>query len=271
MLEQELTNAQAFVQEMLLAYEVLENETIKCHDVQETSPTENETEAIRYHVIRHILDEAPQILRWFFDEDVTLNEPEEFVMLPNNRILISGQWVCFYHERTYTIEAIFSFWIRNDELRLNLLSYSPFGWADWISPWESHNQHAWVRHHELETVPVRFYWMGGDRDEVGYNIEYLTGETFSEELAYHAQNHLNRRIVDAWFVGRILYVNLHHSEPMRMSSGTFGEYAMYTTLVSSMVSVPDIDALVIMVNGQREATIGGHGMTFRDIYLINSF
>ena len=65
--------------------------------------------------------------------------------------------------------------------------------------------------------------MGGDWDETGCVVEYLDGETFSEELAYFALKYLGRRIVNAWFVGRVLYVNLHHSEPMAISSGTFGE------------------------------------------------
>lgn len=86
---------------------------------------------------------------------------------------------------------------------------------------------------------------------------------------YHARLHLNRIIADVWFVGRIMYVNLHRSEPMRMSSGTFGEYVMYLSFISSMASVPDIDVLVIMVDGEREATVGGHGMSFRDVYFID--
>ena len=41
---------------------------------------------------------------------------------------------------------------------------------------------------------------------------------------------------------------------------------MYSTFVLSMASIPDIDVLVILVYGQREAIIGGHGLPFRDIY-----
>lgn len=225
---------------------------------------------LHYRVIERVLEVAPESLRYVFDEDVELNEPGDFVILPRNRILISGQWFCMRTGMTYTIEAIFSFWQHYGEIQMRLLSYSPYGWGDgWRSPWGSPNRHSWVRYHELESVPVRFYRMDANSFEAWYNVEYLNGETFSEELAYHTLRHLNRRIVDAWFVGRILYVNLHHSEPMAMSSGTTGEYIMYSTLVSSMASVPGIDALVILIDGQREATIGGHGMSFNDIYLIN--
>jgi len=250
MLEQELTAAQQLIHEMLLE-------------------AEEPTDPIHYRVIQHILDVAPERLRRVFDENVELNEPESFVILPNDRIWVSGQWVCHHFGMTYTIEAIFSFWVQNNEIWLELLSYSPFGYRRWRDPYESPNSHSWVRYHELEIVPVRFYGMGGEWHEVWYDVEYLSGAAFSEELAYHALKRLNRRIVDAWFVGRILYVNLHHSEPMAMSSGTFGELVMYSTLVSSMASVPGIDALVILVDGRREAEIGGHGLPFKDIYLVN--
>jgi len=221
-------------------------------------------------ILQRILDIAPERLAYVFNENIELNPPEYFVFLPNNRILISGEWFCTHFEIHHTIEAIFGFWLWNDEINLELRSYAPFGWDGWRDPWHSPNSHSWVRHHTLETVPVRFYGMGGDWDEIWYNVEDLNGENFAEELAHYAFQRLNRRIVDAWFVGTILYVNLHHNEPMRMSSGTFGEFAMYSTLVSSMASVPGIDALVIMVDGQREATFGGHGATFSDIYLINA-
>ena len=272
---QEINDGQEFIHELLLTNEVLKAETQNLlWEMEELQAemaglqAEEPIDPMHYRVIQQILAVAPEMLRQVFDEEVELNPPEDFIMLPNNHIMVSGQWFCTYNEMPITLYAIFGYWLWQDEIRLDLLSYSPFWIGYWRSPWESPNNHSWVRYHALETVPVRFYWMGGDGDEFGYNVEYLDGETFPEQLAYYALKHLNRRIVDAWFVGTILYVNLHHSEPMRMSSGTFGEWAMYTTLVSSLSSVPSIDALVIMVDGHRESTFGGHGMPFQDIYLI---
>jgi len=274
-LGQELNTAHEVIHRVLLVHEALEDELealrAATEEPQSKEPQPDEpTAAICHRVIEHILDIAPGRIRELFNEDVAFNPPEEFILLPNNRILINGQWVCSHSEMIYTLEAIFSFWEWNNEIWVELLSYSPFGWGDWRTPWESPNIHSWVRYHELETVPVRFHWMGGDWDDVGYDVRYLNGENFTEELVYHAQKYLNRIITDAWFVGRILYVNLHHSEPMRMSSGTFGEFVMYYTLVSSMASVPGIDALVIMVDGQRESIFGGHGAAFSDIYLVGN-
>ena len=266
---QEINAGQEFIHELLLANDILEADARLLREEIEMLQAKEPIDPIHYRVIQQILDVAPERLRQVFDEEVELSAPEDFIMLPDRRILIRGQWFCAYTEMPYTLEAIFSYWLWEDEIRLSLLGYSPFGWVGWRYPWESPNNHSWVRQHTLEMVPVRFYWMGGDWDEVGYNVEYLNGENFPEELAYYAFKHLNRIIVDAWFVDTILYVNLHHSEPMRMSSGTFGEWAMYTTLVNSLYSVPGIDALVVLVDGQREATFGGHGMPFRDIYLVN--
>ena len=266
LLAQEYTAAQEIINEMLIAAYEPPGEDIQAEpdDVSEEDPADD----IYSHVFQHILDVAPERLREFFDEDVNFDSPENFVMLSNDRVLISGQWVCSRTEIHYTLEAIFGFWFWNDETNVYILSYAPFGW-DWRSPWWSPNRHSWVRHHELETVPIRFYWVGGDWPENGYDVAYLNGENFAEELAYFTLQYLGRRIVDAWFVDRILYVNLHHREPMAMSSGTFGEMVMYSTLVASMASVPGIDVLVILVDGQREATIGGHGLPFRDIYFTN--
>jgi len=274
MLRQELDEVQESFHDMLLVQASLDAEIqegkIQKDELQAELEAMKLVDLTHYRVLQHISDVAPEILWYFFDEDVELNDPDEFVMLPNNRILISGQWFCEYHEMMHAIEAIFWYRIRNDEIWLDLLVYSPFEWASWRDPWESYfHRYSWVRTHELETVPVRFHWIDGDGVTTGYNTEYISGENFTEELAYHALQHLNRIIIDAWFVGRILYVNLHHSEPMRMSSGTFGEYVMSSTLISSMSSVPGIDALVILVDGQRGATFGGHGAAFMDIYLIS--
>ena len=262
-LEQELTIALEYIHELLILQEPLEQEPLEA-EIQEMP--END---IHYRVIRLILDYAPKRLREVFDQDIKLDEPDDFVLLPRNRILISGEWFCVHTDMTYTVEAIFNFRLRYDEIRLSLLCYDPFGRGEWRNPWDSPNKHRWVRYHELETVPMRFYSMGSDWGEIDYIVEYLNGDTFSEKLAYYSLKHLNRRIVDAWFVGRILYVNLHHSEPMAMGNGTFGELVRYSTLVLSMASVPNIEALVILVDGQREATVGGHGMSFRDVYLTN--
>jgi len=268
-IRQELTAAQEALHEMQFTHDMQRLDILGLLKEIEELQAGEPIDPVHYRAMQYILDVTPERLRCVFDEDVELNASEDFVMLPNNRILISGEWVCPHFETTYTLEAIFRFWVQDDEISLSLLSYSPFGWADWRDPWESPNRHSWVRHHALETVPIRFYEMGANWGDFWYNVEYLNGETFSDELAYQALQHLNRIIIDAWFVGRILYVNLHRSEPIRMSSGTFGEFAMYSTLVSSMASVPGIDALVILVDGQRESWYGGHGASFKDIYLIN--
>ena len=140
---------------------------------------------------------------------------------------------------------------------------------------QSPNQWNWRREHALETVPVRFYdrywdWGGPGQHYIEYTTEYLNGENFAQELAYFTQLHLDRQIIDAWFVGRVLYVNLHFNEPMRISGGTTGETVRRATLLGSLGSIPEIDALVVLVGGTREAEFGGHGFAFSDIYLVNN-
>jgi len=289
-LGQELAATQGHLYEVLLATTMPTTElTQHPHNVLEEEPQEEVQEEpkekfeephedvevfidpLHYRVVQHVLDVAPEMLWEIFNKDVELNEPESFIMLPNDRILISGQWFCTHFGITRTLDAIFQFSISwNDAIRLNLLNYSPFGWdTDWRTFRESSNRYSWVRYHELETVSVRFYGVDDLLNVTGYRVEYLSGEIFSEQLIYYTLQHLNRIIVDTWFVGRILYVNLHHNEVIRMSSGTTGEAMMASEFFLSMSSVPGIDALVIMIGGQREPYFGGHGKAFRDIYLIN--
>lgn len=249
----------------------LHNEIAMLLDELWQEPSGDASNPEHERVIEYVLRLAPERLREVFDEDVTLNPPEEFVFLPRNRILVSGQWYCSVYEIDVTLDAIFSYSLWDDRLSVSLRSYAPFGRDDWEwgEPWYSPNRHWWDREHSLEIVPVRFYDMCPNTFETTYITEYLSGEAFAGEFAYFAYKHLNRIIADAWFVDTILYVNLHRNESMRMSSGTTGEYIFYRTLLYSIASVPGIDAFVVMIDGWREATFGGHGAAFRDIYLIN--
>jgi len=269
-LERELAIALELTHEMSLVHTDLEAETQILRKDLEELQAEELYDPIYYRAIQLILDRAPEMLGNVFNEDVELNAPEDFIMLPSNRILIRGQWFCTHDERSHTVEAIFRFTLGNDHMSLSLLNYSQYGQVLKI-PADPGRSSLLVRHHELETVPVRFYEMGGEERGVylHYDVEYLNGETFSEELAYYTLKHLNRRIIDLWFRDRIMYVNLHHREPRRMRNGTFGEYQRYSALVTSMASVPGIDAFVILVNGHRESNYGSHGASFRDIYFLN--
>ena len=104
-LEQELTIALELIHELLILQEPLEAET------QEMPASD-----VHYRVIQLISDYAPERLREVFDQDIKLDEPDDFVLLPRNRILISGEWFCVHTDMTYTVEAIFNFWLRYDEI-----------------------------------------------------------------------------------------------------------------------------------------------------------
>ena len=253
----ELAAAHEFVYELQLIEEEYEIEEYE-YEIEPYS-----------HIVQHILEHAPAIVRELTGEDVELGSPEDFVMLLNNRILVNVTRYIGYHFGFESSEVVFRFWeLEGGELQLELVSHGFGGW--WLAGGESPNQWSWVRTHELELVPIRFYspfteWF----QETEYTTEYIDGANFVEGLVYYAQMHLDRRVMDAWFAGRVLYINLHFDEPLRMGGGTFGEVMRHDTLVASMASVPGIDALVIMVGGRREAYFGGHGMAFSDIYLVN--
>jgi len=219
-------------------------------------------------VIEHILHYAPDILTQAWGTEVTLSPPEEFVILPDNHILVRGQWTCYHTGMTITMDAIFHYSVGWDGWTvIRLMLYAPVGWwSESFTPWHAPDWQP--RYHTMETVPVRFYDMCPNTFESWYVTEYLSGETFAEELAYFAYMHLDRIISDVWFTGRLMYINLHPSEQRRMAGGTTGETIRYSTLVDSLSSVPDIDAFIILINGHPGVYFGGHGFHFSDVYLI---
>ncbi|MCL1997795.1 MAG: hypothetical protein FWG65_03415 [Turicibacter sp.] len=262
--------------QMSLEVEILQAELA---EVRKTSILAEETpheEDVYFHMRQSAYENAAAILREIVGEDVIISPMEDFVVLPDWRIWVSGEWetgVAAF-TRPATIEAIFSYW---GDRGLQLETYTPFGyagtWRPYLQTWQ--NFGLWRRSHEhaLESVPVRFYslFWGDVGEEMRYTTEYLDGESFSERLAQYAEKHLNRRIIDAWFTqnGRVLYVNLHTLEPRRMSSGTTGEMEMYLSLLHTLASVPNIEMFVILVDGRSESWVGGHSGSFRDIYFVD--
>ena len=264
----ELAAALDTISELSYKRDMLENQL---QIILEPPLTQQNEQQVR--MFEHILEYAPDVLGELIGSDVELNSPDSFILLGNNRVLVSGRVMLEDFPYQY-IEAIFGFWLGNQiSMRLYMFSYGFIG--DWFIPAvQSPNQWNWRREHPLETVAVRFYdrywdWGGLRQHYLEYTTEYLNGENFAQEIAYFTRLHLDRHIIDAWFVGRVLYINLHFNEPMRMSGGTTGETVRYATLLGSLGSIPEIDALVILVGGTREATFGGHGFAFSDIYLVN--
>jgi len=264
--------------QMSLEVEILQAELA---EVRKTSILAEETpheEDVYFLMRQSAYENAAAILREIVGEDVIISPMEDFVVLPNWRIWVSGEWetgVAAF-TRPATIEAIFSYWGTDRGIQLEM--YTPFGyagtWRPYLQTWQDYG--LWRRSHEhaLMSVPVRFYnvyWSAESEETMRYTMEYLDGENFSEELARYAEKHLNRRITDAWFTrnGRILYVNLHTLEPRRMSGGTSGETHMYLSLVRTLASVPNIELFVILVDGRSESWVGGHGLSFQDIYFAD--
>jgi len=125
--------------------------------------------------------------------------------------------------------------------------------------------------HALDSVPMRFYQYDWDSDNFFYEIEYLDGANFAEELAHFAQEFWGRQVQNAWFEGRIMYVDVSISDQLHMLTGSVGELIMLRAFEKSLASVPEIDAFVILVHGTRWNWQSGHGFNFRDVYLVADF
>jgi len=274
---EQLSAANETVLQMSHEFEILQVEMAELQETQENLPFAEEEWDSRF-LQQAVYENAAAILSEIVDTEVLITADfEDFVVMPNrNLIWLFGEWESDVLGEV-TIEAFFRFWgAEMGVIAIELVMYSPFGWgAGWrthLPNWQDLGSWRRSREHALQSVPVRFYWVDwGGSEEMLHVTEYLDGENFSEELIRYAEMHLNRRITDAWFTdnGRILYVNLHFIEPMRMSSGTSGEMSMYHSLLQSLASVPNVELLVIMVDGMREPEFGGHGANFRDIYFTD--
>ena len=284
--------------------EVSETEQTETQEIQETesiaatlsdnpTPTAVTTEVSQeednfQRAVDYLVENAPAILGEIVGEEVQLAHADSFIRLPSRRhegqIFVTADWTptnanrSWLNEAEFTIEAIFSFSLSTEwAMSVTLQTYNPFGlydhdWRtrplnwDWV-PGAGIRQQT---DHVLDTVPVRIYEPDPDMNwrNFPYETVYLDGTNFAQELGAS----LGSRIESVWFDGRVMFVNLHLLEPFEMSmGGSMGDILRQHTFEMSLASVPEIDAFVVLVDNVLGHWVGGHGGTFRDVYLVADF
>lgn len=124
---------------------------------------------------------------------------------------------------------------------------------------------------ERELVPVRLYHYADETGEsfiFSHTEVHLSGANFVSEMIAAMDLDLDKQVMNMWFEGVSLYVDLD-PEGATLSRGTFGERVWYKELLLTVTSIPYVDRVVILVDGERESAFGSHGLQFADFYLVN--
>lgn len=134
--------------------------------------------------------------------------------------------------------------------------------VDGYSIWDRWNMQPQVtrgmwqgrRYVNAYNVDVRFYgivdWGGGAiAPPVYMNI---SGENFADEFIDLFQEHVGIKMLDMWFIGdKRLYVNLDAA--VMYAQGSAAGFAALVSMHRTLFSIPDVEEVVVLVEGQSEA------------------
>ena len=116
------------------------------------------------------------------------------------------------------------------------------------------------RYVEADVVTVRLYamvdWGGGETAE--WTEKDIPGENFFEEFIPLLHQHIGVKLLDAWYIGNRLYINWHLEDFLSM--GTSGEHSLYRALLMTLFSLPNVEEVVVLINGQSESGIDHMGV-----------
>jgi len=136
-------------------------------------------------------------------------------------------------------------------------------WDDWVSQpqmWRARREGR--RHVDTSTVDVHFYaivdW-GGSEYSIPVHVG-IPGETFADEFIRLFNQYVNTwnaiTMLDMWFIGdNRLYVNLCNTVMNAQGSAT--GFAVLVSLYRTLFSIPGVEEIVVLVEGQPEA-MGDH-------------
>jgi len=112
---------------------------------------------------------------------------------------------------------------------------------------------------DADVVTIRFYYHSLDIDpnvyslpeSFLYNSEEIYINNFRDELIRLMHEYTGIRILDLWFEGSKLYVDLHEDALRFINQGTAGSTISINILERTLASVPGITSFEMLLNGQR--------------------
>jgi len=118
------------------------------------------------------------------------------------------------------------------------------------------------RYVDADAVDVRFYGIvdwGGGQISPPINVS-IPGKSFVEEFVYLFNQYLGTwdivNMLDMWFIGGSrVYVNLDGN--VMIGQGSAGGFAISASLYKTLFSIPGVDEVIVLVDGQTEV-VGDH-------------
>ena len=269
-LQNEITQLQEVIAEQEGLIEELQAEMMVSTEVV------SEMEALQ----NDFMENAGAELSELMGVEVIFDDPEsiDFGLIDRGYVWAQGRWesdvdIPRNSPHPETVDTLFRYFVSQDGGISWFLQTYGFG-RGWGAG--NPNHRSWGagiqrRYLEMDVVLVRFYnfyTIDGWDENYGYVEEQISGQYFVEEMIESINRNLGRHVVDMWFVGSRLYVNLHPEENFS-TGGTFGERIWYEEMLLTFTSIPDIDEVVMLVGGVREAWVGTHGRRFADIYRVD--
>ena len=129
----------------------------------------------------------------------------------------------------------------------------------------------------METVAVRFYYHCDEIDPYAnlipeaflYDAVEIPIENLYEEFIRLMYEHTGVRILDFWFEGDKLYVDLHE-DALTLFDGFGSTGGMMKSIVfeNSLISLPSMTSFEVLVNGQRG--VGGSHFDFGHVAIVEN-
>ena len=166
------------------------------------------------------------------------------------------------HDVNSTVDVIFRYQQWRHGWRVEAYSVGRWGGGWNITPELTRGLFEGRRYVEAETVTIRLFDavdFGGGATPTYTSIN-ITGERLVEDLIPLILWHKGIEILDAWYIGSRLYVNIDPLEAFD-GTGTAGEYAILRAFLMTLFSLPDVEEVTVLIFGQSEGWVGGHGMT----------
>jgi len=184
--------------------------------------------------------------------NIVFDDPADIVSITEPHVMARG----YSSTMGSFIHVLFTYRHWRDGWRVNGYAI----WDDWnVQPQVTRGRWEGRRHVDAEAVDVRFYgivdWGGGQIALPVYAS--IPGDIFAEEFIRLFRQYVGTdgwehvTILDMWFIGSRLYVNLDDSV-VNAAQGSAAGYAIHVSLYRTLFSIPGVEEIVVLVDGQTE-------------------
>jgi len=178
--------------------------------------------------------------------DIVFNNPNEIISIVEPHVMARG----LSSSRQSFVYVIFTYQHWRNGWRVDGYNI----WGQWnMQPQLTRGIREGRRYVDENAVGVRFYervdWGGGQSSPPIHAS--IPGEIFAEEFISLMRQYVGINILDMWFIGEgRLYVNL--DSVIMDQQGSAAGYANLVSLYKALFSIPGVEEIVVLVEGQSE-------------------